>query len=157
MRELLTVPNLLLRKKCREVDPTEQVVIDVIEEMKQFMYSHRHDDNFLMGLSAPQFGENIKVSVFYHNPWYRELDGTVALINPQLLRTEDFRYVRESCLSLPDKFYLVNRARRVRVKTLTLNGTFKTYKTRDLVAQIIQHELNHLDGVLIDQIGKLTK
>jgi len=148
-RELLTVPNLILRKKCEPVKNPEDIR-ELVGDMKEFLISHRSDDIAPIGLSAPQIGESLRVFVFYPNHLYREREGIEELINPELVSAKDFKDLNESCLSLPGKSFIISRATRVKVRGLTIEGVIRTYKARDLFAQVLQHELNHLDGILVD-------
>ena len=63
----------------------------------------------------------------------------------------------ESCLSLPGKAYRVRRAQRAKIKGFTLAGEPRTYKALGLFAQVFQHEIDHLNGVLIDEYGEESK
>ena len=152
-RELLKVPNPILRKKCEPVKNPEDVR-ELVEDMKEFMYSHRSDELAPIGLSAPQLGELLRVFIFYPNHLYREMNGIGELINPELVYARDFKDLRETCLSLPEKSFIISRATRVKVRGFTVEGVTRTYKAWGLFAQVLQHELNHLDGVLVDTIAK---
>lgn len=155
MRELLKVPNPLLRQKCRPVGTFNKEIKELIEELANYMYAHRTDEAAPIGLAAPQFGESLQVIVFYPNPAFRELEGIDELINPEFVYTREPVTVTESCLSLPGRKYTLQRAKLVKIRGYNFDGRKRSYKARALFAQMFQHELNHLDGILIDRIGEL--
>ena len=155
MRELLKVPNPILRQKCRPVGNFNKEVKELIEELANYMYAHRTDEAAPIGLTAPQLGESLQVIVFYPNPAFREMEGIEEFINPGLVYAREPVTVTESCLSLPGKTYTLQRAKLVKVRGYSFDGRRRSYKARALFAQMFQHELNHLDGILIDEIGKL--
>jgi len=155
MRELLKVPNPILRKKCRPVGNFNKEIKELIEELASYMYAHHNDEAAPIGLTAPQLGESLQVIVFYPKPAFREKEGIEELINPELVYAREPVMVTESCLSIPGKTYTLQRAKLVKVRGYVFDGRRRTYKARALFAQMFQHELNHLDGILIDRIGEL--
>lgn len=156
MRQLLTAPNPILRQKCDPADAFNDDVHKLIKEMAEFMYSRRADRIAPIGFAAPQLGESLCVIVFYPNPYFRELNAIDGLINPELVYAREPTPLSETCLSIPGREFIVQRAKVVKVRGYTFGGYSKTYKARDLLAQVFQHEIDHLDGVLIDSIGKLV-
>jgi len=153
-RELHTVPDKVLRVPCKPVKDIDDGVKSIAEDLINHMLAHREDKVAPVSIAAPQLGESIRVIAFYPNPAYRERDGIDVLINPEILKSGKFVVVSESCLSIPGKVYWVKRAKRVKVRGLDLDGKTKTYKAAGLFAQIFQHEIGHLDGVLVDKIGR---
>jgi len=154
MRELLTVPNNTLRSVCKPVEGIDDEVKSIAQDLADHIFAHREDKIAPVSMAAPQLGESIRVIAFYPNPAYRERDGIDVLINPELLKSRKFVVLRETCLSIPGKAFWVTRAKRVKVRGLDLNGKTKTYKATELLAQMLQHEIDHLDGKLIDKIGR---
>ena len=160
MRELLTLkndPKGILRKPCKPVKTITLRVKSVAQDLTDCMYDHCEDEVAPVSLAAPQLGESIRVISFYPNHLYREKDSIEVLINPELVSVRRFIILTETCLSIPKKAYIVRRAKRVKVKGLTLDGKPKSYRATGLLAQALQHEINHLDGVLIDEIGELVR
>jgi len=157
MRQLLKVPNNTLRTSCKPVKDVTPEVKLLADDLIDYMFAHREDKIAPIGLAAPQLGELVRVIVFYPNLFYRERNGIEVLINPELVKTRGLNLLTETCLSIPGKTYLVRRARSVKVKGLTLDGRPESYKAAGLFAQWLQHEINHLDGVLIDKDGKLVR
>ncbi|MBA7638623.1 Peptide deformylase [subsurface metagenome] len=154
MRELRTVPDKILRTPCKPVKDIDDEVKSVAEDLIDYMLAHREDEIAPVSMAAPQLGEPIRVIAFYLNPSYRERDGTAVLINPELTKVSKFAIFRESCLSVPGKEFYARRAKRVKVKGLSLDGKSKSYKAGDLLAQVLQHEIDHLDGILVDEAGR---
>lgn len=154
MRELLKASNPILRQECEPVVRIDSEIKSLAEDMISFMLAHREDAVAPVGLAAPQLGVSVRVITFYYNPSYREKDGIEVVINPELSKQEDTVPMEETCLSLPGSKYIVSRARRIRLHGLNLNEERRSYKGRDLLAQVFQHEVNHLDGILIDVIGQ---
>ena len=76
------------------------------------------------------------------------------VINPELVYAKGNALVYESCLSIPGKEFRLRRAKIVKIRGLTLDNVMRSFRGRNLLAQVFQHELNHLDGTLIDQIGE---
>ncbi len=75
-------------------------------------------------------------------------------IEPILVYAKGSHLVPESCLSIPGKAFTLRRARIVKIRGLTLDNVQRSFRAHGLLAQVFQHELNHLDGILIDQIEK---
>ncbi len=160
MRALITVekdPKNILRTPCKPVKKVSPEVESLIADLIDYMYNHREDGIAPISMAAPQLGGLIRVIVFYPNPFYREKNGIEVLINPELTSTRDFILLNETCISMPGKAYTIRRAKRVKVKGTTIEGRPKSYKASDLFAQAIQHEMNHLDGVLMDKVGQLRR
>lgn len=154
MRELVKLPNQLLRQKSEPVKRIDSEIRALAKEMIQFMQLHRADDFKPIGLSAPQIGELVRVIAFRRNPVSIDADDIQVLINPEFVYQKGSYLVSESCLSIPGKEFTVRRAKIVKIRGLTLDNVVKSFRSRDLLAQVFQHELNHLDGLLINQIGK---
>ncbi len=158
MREILRVPNPILRQNCEPVTVFGPEVRSLVQDMADYMYAHRNDEIAPIGLSAPQFGESIRVIVFYPNPEFRERGAIQEFINPTILHAKELvvRRCTETCMSIPGKEFVLMRYSLVKVQGRTCDGRSRTFKARGLFAQLLQHEINHLDGVMIDSIGRLV-
>lgn len=160
MRELLTTkndPKGILRTPCKPVKTIEVKAISIAQDLADYVYEHREDEIAPVSMAAPQLGESSRIIVFYPNASYRERDGIEVLINPEIIKVRKLIIVAETCLSIKNKKYLVRRAATAKVKGLNLDGRHVSYKAAGLFAQALQHEINHLDGVLIDSIGVIVK
>jgi peptide deformylase len=131
--------NPILRKKSTEIakitPEIKRLVLDMAKTMKK--------DNGI-GLAAPQIGQNIRLCLI------STAKGPLALINPKItwksLRKE---IEEEGCLSCPDDWGKVKRSKVIYVKALNDKGQPISFRAQGLFARVIQHEVDHLDGVLI--------
>ncbi len=154
MRKLHTIPDETLRTRCEPVKDIDEGVKSLAEELKDYMLAHRKDKIAPVSIAAPQLGESIRIIAFYPNQSFREREGIDILINPEFIKSSKLTIVSESCLSIPGEQFYVRRYKRVKIKGLGLDGKTKSFKATNLLAQIFQHEIDHLDGVLIDKVGK---
>ena len=148
MLKVITNPNEILRKKSQKVaDISNKKIQDLIPEMIETMLI---EDG--VGLAAPQIGENIRMVVINHK------DNTLVMINPKIIKKSFIKeWGEEGCLSVPNKYGEVKRHKRVVVKYQNEGSENKELKAHGLLARIVQHELDHLDGILfIDKARKLT-
>jgi|YNPNPStandDraft_1061719.scaffolds.fasta_scaffold14532_3 peptide deformylase len=150
MLNILTYPNEKLKQTSIEVTPAEmkdwslQIFIDeMIETMKQAKG---------IGLAAPQVGKNIRIIIATKD------DGEIyALINPEIIK-KSFSKVKseEGCLSIPGKIGIVKRYKTIEVKALDRLGKEIKIKANGLFSIVLQHEIDHLDGVLfIDKAERI--
>ena len=153
-RKLVTVPSELLRKKSKPVKEINSGIKSLAQEMIDFLDAHRGDDLSPIGLAAPQLGELVRVIAFRGNSLLTDKADIMVLINPELVYTKNLHIVREGCLSIPGKTFTLRRAKIVKIRGLNLDGAQRSFRGRDLLAQVFLHELDHLNGVLIDQLGE---
>ncbi|KKR09670.1 MAG: Peptide deformylase [Parcubacteria group bacterium GW2011_GWA2_39_18] len=137
--KIVKYPEKILNVSCREISPKEIPGLkDLIEQMYQKM---REEDG--VGLAAPQIGKNIKLAVI------EVMNERYTIINPRIVRSSDKKNVlEEGCLSVPKIFGFIKRAKRVKVEALDENGKKVKIKAEGLLAQALQHEIDHLDGKL---------
>lgn len=142
IRQLRYEGDPLLRKRSREVTEIDDRILTMVEDMKETMYKESG-----VGLAAPQIGILRRVIVVDIG------EGPIALINPEIIE-QDGQYVDiEGCLSVPEKTGKVVRPNRVKVKYLDLDGIEKTIEGTQLLARVLCHEIDHLNGILfIDRI-----
>ncbi len=135
-------PAEALRKKSRELTEQDfgpefaQFVADMIETM------YDHDG---VGLAAPQVGQNIRMFVFDISP---ERDQPRVAINPQLKISGPSEIMEEGCLSLPELRGKVKRPAQVQMQALDEHGSSYLIEGEHLAARVMQHENDHLDGIL---------
>ena len=144
---LVTYPGPVLRKQAAAVKDVDGELIKTAEEMFSIMY-----ENHGVGLAAPQVGVSRRFVVID----VRE-DGrpVYIMINPRLTRREGEAETEEGCLSLPDVFGEVKRAERIEVTYVDGEGEEQKLEAEGLLARAIQHEIDHLNGVLfIDRLEK---
>lgn len=107
-----------------------------------------------VGLAAPQIGVPLRVIVI----GIPEQEEDIAVINPEVVRRKGERPVSEGCLSVPGYFGEIQRAESVTVKGLDPNGKEIRIKATELLAQVLEHEIDHLNGVLyIDHLESVEK
>ncbi|MDO8687094.1 MAG: peptide deformylase [Dehalococcoidales bacterium] len=137
------VPDPVLRQKSKRVRFIDSSINKLIDNMLETMRAVEG-----VGLAAPQIGISLRVIVI-GLPEQAE----IALINPQIVRRSGERLVNEGCLSVPGYRGEVKRAVSVTVKGRDLSGKEIRIKADELLAQALEHEINHLNGVLyIDQL-----
>ncbi len=148
------MPSKLLRQKSKAVKDIASIR-ELAQEMVDFLHSHRADEPAPIALSAPQLGQLVRVIAFQRNA---TLTGDIqVLVNPTLVYGKGFHVVPESCLSLPGKVFMVRRHKTVKIRGLTLDGEQRSFRGRDVLAQIFEHAIDQLNGILIDQVGKRVK
>lgn len=137
---ILTEPDPVLYRKSVDVaDPSDPFIQRLILNMRETLKKNKG-----IGLAAPQVGVNKKVILI--NLWKDEY----VLLNPRLTyKSRDQEVGEEGCLSLPGVYLNIERSKRVRVKALDQNGKKIKIKAKGLLARVLQHEIDHLEGILI--------
>lgn len=130
----------ILRQKCEPVKVVGEAERSLLEDMLRTMYSAEG-----IGLAAPQVGVNKRLIVVDA----REGKGPIKLVNPKIIFREGKDFLEEGCLSLRDITVNVKRAKKVKVEGLNENGQKITLEADGLMARAIQHEVDHLSGILI--------
>ena len=142
------VPDPILRQKSKRVRVIDGLIQRLIGNMIETMHSSGG-----VGLAAPQVGVPLRVIVIGIPE-----GEDITLINPQIVRKAGERLVTEGCLSIPGYFGEVKRAQSVRVKGHDLSGKEIRIKAEELLAQALEHEIDHLNGVLyIDRLESTDK
>ena len=132
-----------LRKKARPVEAITQEVRTLVDDMFETMYAAEG-----IGLAAPQVGVSLRVVVLDVSPGGPECEATV-LINPELSEAEGEVVGEEGCLSMPGVVGDVSRRAQVRVDALDRDGNVVSGVMPDIAARAVQHEVDHLNGVLV--------
>ena len=153
LREILTEPNEILRKKSLLVDQVDGDMQKLMDDMLETMYLAPG-----IGLAAIQVGVPKRVIVLDiarkdepKNPMY--------FINPEIItKSKDSLAYEEGCLSVPGQFAEITRSSNCYIKYVDYYGQPQELKTEGLLATCIQHEIDHLEGILfIDYLSKLKK
>lgn len=151
-RDLIVYPNRLLRLVSHKVETIDGKVKKIVDDMIETMLYYDHS----VGISAIQIGEPYRIICFdaSRSPHYkRKNHGLMVLINPVILDSHGEKIVREGCLSVPDYVGYIPRNRSVFVKGITLDEKEVELEANHLEAVIIQHEIDHLNGILfIDRV-----
>lgn len=142
IRTIRTNGDEILRKKSKTVDVINDRIKTLIKDMIETMYEADG-----VGLAAPQVGILKRIVVIDVG------DGPIAMINPEIIKTEGTYVDVEGCLSVPGEQGEVERPQKVVAKYLDENGKKNIVEAEELFARAICHELDHLNGVLfIDKI-----
>ena len=148
MRELLVVENRLLRKKSKPVKTIDGVVREVAEFLEHQM-TIQYSGRTPAGWAAVQFGEPIRLIIFQ-----RDTQTNLVLVNPEIISEKGSVTRLEECFSIPEHAFIVKRPKIVKCRGLNLNGESVTIKGHDSLAKLLKHEVDHLDGILIDEIAE---
>jgi peptide deformylase len=145
-------PDPVLSKKGEPVTEFGPDLAQFVEEMWASMYAAHG-----IGLAAPQVGVSKRITVidvsFKERP-----DERLVLINPEIIEREGKQFEEEGCLSLPEIREKVQRSARVKVRAQDINGEFFEAEGEELLSRAMQHEIDHLDGILfIDRISTLKR
>jgi len=154
IRPIRKIGDPVLRKRAAKVDKITKDTLKLIDDMVDTM----HKANGI-GLAAPQIGVSQRIAVVeIHEPRVNESDPEkvtlYALINPEIIRTSDVVWqTAEGCLSIPGWRGEVERPETITVKALDRSGNRVRFEASGMLARAIQHEVDHLDGVLyIDKL-----
>ncbi len=153
IKPLVILPDPVLRLVSRPVERVDAPLLKLADDMLETMY-----DAPGIGLAAIQIGEPLRMLVI---DLAKEGDPPAPqiFINPEILESSDERSVyEEGCLSIPDYYAEVERPARVRLRHLDREGKVQEVEVDGLLATCVQHEIDHLNGVLfIDHISKLKR
>ena len=137
LRTIRVEGDPVLGKVCREVTEVTPKIVTLIDDMLETMYEANG-----VGLAAPQVGVSLRVVVIDVG------DGLVELINPEIVASEGSETSTEGCLSFPGMWGEVERFTCVTVQGMDRHGKPVAIKGTDMLARALQHEIDHLDGVL---------
>jgi peptide deformylase len=151
-RTILTYPNSILAATSTRVEDITEKIRTLAQEMAETMYK---EDG--IGLAAPQVGENIRlVTVDISGPSKRE--DLRILVNPEIVEKRGTTESEEGCLSVVGYRAQVKRSAWAGIKALDLEGNPVEFEADELMAICLQHEIDHLNGVLfIDHISRLKR
>lgn len=149
--KVLKYPHPILREQCEPVTTWDNSLQTLIDNMTETMY----DAYGSVGLAASQVGETIRLIILDTSSRTTREDYKV-LINPTILEASRNKVMREGCLSFPEYLANIKRATKLTFTAYDRDGALQTYTVRGLEAIAVQHEIDHLNGVLmIDRINSL--
>lgn len=151
INDVILYPDKRLKLEAREVEEFNEDVIKVVRDLKDTMLAAGHST----GIAATQIGSlyRIVVADASLNKKCLENHGLMVMINPEILEHEGFITSREGCMSVPDFTGNVNRAENIVVRFLDENMKPQTIDAHGFESVLIQHETDHLDGILfIDRV-----
>ncbi|MEH7011966.1 peptide deformylase [Neobacillus niacini] len=139
IQKIVTYPAEVLEKKCRQVVKFDRKLAKLLDDMYDTMIEYDG-----VGLAAPQIGIDERIAIV-------DIDdelGTIEMINPRILKTSGEQTGPEGCLSFPDLFGEVTRPNYVMIEAFDRKGKKYTLEAEEFLARAIQHEIDHLDGIL---------
>jgi peptide deformylase len=153
IRKILTEPDPFLRQRSAKVDEVNLEIRSLMNDMLETMY-----DAPGIGLAAIQVGVPKRVIVMDLSR-EEEKKNPLYFVNPEIItRSDSVASYEEGCLSVPGQFAEINRSDICKFKYLDYNGNEQILNARGLLATCIQHEMDHLEGILfIDYLSKLKK
>ncbi len=136
--EIITHPHKILKEKTKPVEKIDREIKNLIQEMKKIMIKNKG-----VGLAANQIGKGLSIFIAYDNKKF------YSFINPKIVKLIGKEIiVEEGCLSIPNVWGEIKRYPEVIVEYQNLWGKKKKLKAKGFLAQIIQHEMDHLNGIL---------
>lgn len=153
--KIVEIPNEILRQKSKPVGKVDKKVKKLISDMQETLEAQKNPEG--VGLAASQVGKALRLFVVSYKGEKR------AVINPEVLekakpktktaKSEAKEMPLEGCLSLPQYYGPVKRAQRIKIKYLNEKGQEVTEEFKGFMAQIVAHELDHLEGkIFIDRV-----
>ena len=153
VRTILTEPNKTLRQKSLDVEIVDKELQNFMDDMLETMYAASG-----IGLAAIQVGVPKRIIVMDINK-DKKNKNIMYFVNPKIVwKSSENSIYEEGCLSVPNQFAEIQRPEECHVEYLDYNGESKLIKAKGLLATCIQHEIDHLEGILfIDYLSKLKK
>lgn len=153
-KRILTIPDPILRKISEPITNINRDIQKLMDDMLETMY-----DAPGIGLAAVQIGILKRVIVIDLSKDIKKKKEPMFIINPEIVsQSKDLVSYEEGCLSIPNQFAEVDRPNSCKIKFLDYNGEKKEIVAKGLLSTCIQHEIDHLNGVLfIDYLSKLKK
>tara|TARA_X000001036_G_C20382556_1_gene685204 strand:+ start:244 stop:768 length:525 start_codon:yes stop_codon:yes gene_type:complete len=153
IRKILTEPDPFLRQKSQIVKNVDDEIRSLMDDMLETMY-----DAPGIGLAAIQIGVPKRVIVIDLSK-NKEKKSPIFFVNPEIIiKSENDASYEEGCLSVPNQFAEISRPDMCKVKYLDYEGKTQVLDAKGLLATCIQHEMDHLEGILfIDYLSKLKK
>ena len=150
--QIRTYPDEVLKKRACEIENIDGAIAKLAEDMLETMYEAPG-----IGLAAPQVGESIRLIVFDVSHKEEKPEPHI-LVNPVITATEGEEVMEEGCLSVPGIYAKVKRPAKVEVKGYDLDGNEVVMQAEGLLARVILHEVDHLDGyVFLDRLSRVRR
>ncbi|MDD2370724.1 MAG: peptide deformylase [Firmicutes bacterium] len=147
--QIVTIGDDILRDKAKKVTKFDERIYKLLNNMMETLIK---EDG--VGLAAPQIGVSKRVIIAFKE----DEDKIIEVINPEIISSSGEECGEEGCLSVPGKVGLVKRAKDIVVIGQNAKGESIQYKASGMFARILQHEIDHLNGILfIDKVEKVEK
>lgn len=149
IKKIVTIPNKILRMKSKRIGYVDDSIRELANDMIETTLDWDHDSEFGAALAAIQIGEPLKLTVVrndFDDPKDKEF---TTLINPEIVKSgaEEISDI-EGCLSVPGIYGRVSRPLKVKVKALDINGNPIRLTLEGFPARVLQHEIDHMNGVI---------
>ena len=153
MLKLIYAPDPILKKESLPLPQVDDHHRALIKQMYQVMYTSNG-----VGLAAPQIGLNIRIFILDANSRDEE-KRPITMINPKIITIEENKVpYEEGCLSFPEHFAEIERPEKIKIEYLDEDNSKKISKFEGFESRIIQHELDHLNGILfVDYLSRLKR
>lgn len=152
VREVLVYPDPALKQKSKPVAKVDDAIRELVKDMTETMYAEEG-----VGLAAPQIGVHKRIIVIDASP-RQEGEKLRVFINPELVEADGRTKYTEGCLSIPGEAEEIERFQKVSVRALDLRGEPFELEAEGLLSIALQHEMDHLDGVLfVDRLSSLKR
>jgi len=145
-------PNPILKIQTEEVKDLDHKIIKVIKNMTNTMFAAKG-----IGLAGPQVGIKNSIAVV-DTSFGKDISHAMVMINPRIIENKGSLKGEEGCLSFPDIFAPVSRYESVLIEYIDKNGKDVRFEANDFLARVLQHEIDHLNGVcFIDRMSKIRR
>lgn len=150
MLRIIIYPNKILEIKTNNVSHVNESVLKLIDKMRVVMHKNKG-----VGLSANQIGKNQSIAIIENINDRKPAENIplFTLINPKIIKKSNPYRTTEGCLSLPKQEFNIERFDRIEFCNTDLNGKVTINHANGFFAQVIQHEIDHLNGILLCNIG----
>lgn len=151
--KILKYGHSILKLDAKIIKNINEEIVKLIKKMKETL----HNVHGAVGLAAPQVGESIQLAIV--DPSLREKENEfMVLINPSIIESEGSETENEGCLSIPGFLLPIERKNKLLFKALDINGKEVQKEIDGYIARVIQHEIDHLNGILIiDKVSILKR
>jgi peptide deformylase len=153
IQKIYQYPDPVLRKETETITTFDDNLASLAEDMAETMY-----DAPGVGLAAPQIGRSVKLIVVDTS---RDKEGErqfMPMVNPEIIAREGTQIDEEGCLSVPDLTSTVKRSKKITVSFQDIQGQVHELSTEDRFAVVLQHEIDHINGILfIDHLSPLKR
>ena len=155
IQPVLRYPHPVLKKLCNKVESLDQKIFELIQDLVDTM----HEGPGSVGVAAPQIGVTLRVCVVdvsKNRHGKENHHGLLRMINPEIMSRSGSATMREGCMSVPDYTGDVDRATEITLEYSEPDGTVHVITASGFEAVAIQHEMDHLDGVLfLDRVTSI--
>ena len=154
-RPILFYPDRRLKTPCESLPEVDATAVALVQDLIDTMDA---GPPRTVGIAAPQIGALVRVAIVdaSRNPKFDPGNGLMTLINPVIVAHEGEQNFREGCLSIPDYTANIRRWAKITVEALDVTGTALTIDSEGFEAVILQHEIDHLDGILfLDRVANV--